>query len=211
MFLSKFNRKERFFVAVDAAGGDHEELHAPSLQLTDAFREKLEAAIGIPVPVHAWASIDYHLNWLHAALQWKANPGLLHEKTIRNDRFAADGLELVLRNQEDIDLIVAWTAPCGGLMVVLVEAKAYGRWTNKQVGHKVHRLVAIVDSARSAGLSFTPLLVLAGPTPPSQKLDTAGWPVWGQDKDGRPMFMELPVAGARLSVQRADDWGNPCE
>ncbi|MEI2621675.1 MAG: hypothetical protein V9G09_13170 [Candidatus Nanopelagicales bacterium] len=138
MFLSKFNRKERFFVAVDAAGGDHEELHAPSLQLTDAFREKLEAAIGIPVPVHAWASIDYHLNWLHAALQWKANPGLLHEKTIRNDRFAADGLELVLRNQEDIDLIVAWTAPCGGLMVVLVEAKAYGRWTNKQVGHKVH-------------------------------------------------------------------------
>lgn len=205
VFLSKFNCKERFFVVVDAVGGDHDELHEPSLRLTEAFRRKLEATIGMPVPAHAWASIDFHLNWLHAALQWKTEPGLLHQVA---DRFTADGVELVSGNQEDIDLIVAWTAPVGEPVVVFIEAKAYSPWTNKQVGHKVPRLTAIVGSAISVGLAFTPLLVLAGPTPPSQGLDVSGWPTWGQG-DGQPLYLELPVAGARLGVERVDEGGRP--
>jgi len=205
VFLSKFNRKERFFVVVDAAGEGQDELHAPSLRLTEAFRQKLEATIGMPVPAHAWASIDFHLNWLHAALQWKTNPGLLHQA---RDRFTADGVELVSGNQEDVDLIVAWTATGGESVVVFIEAKAYSSWTNKQVGHKVPRLTAIVDSAISAGLTFTPLLVLASPTRPSQGLDVSGWPTWGH-RDGRPLYLELPVAGARLGVERVDEGGRP--
>ena len=206
VFLSRFNRKERFFVAIDAAGGDQDELHAPSMRLADDFRKKLEESIRMPVPAHAWATIDYHLNWLHAGLQWKANPGVQHEAA---DRFTADGVELVSGNQEDIDLIVAWTTSEGESVVVFVEAKAYSSWTNRQVGHKVPRLVAIVDNAKSTGLSFTPRLVLAGPTPPSPKLDTAWWPEWGRGEDGQPMFMELPVPGARLSVERVNADGIP--
>ncbi len=204
--LSRFNRKERFFVAMDASGGDNEELHAPSLRLADDFRQKLAASIGMPVPAHAWATIDYHLNWLHAGLQWKANPGVLHEVA---DRYTADGVELVSGNQEDIDLIVAWTTSEGEPVVVFLEAKAYSSWTNKQVGHKMPRLVAIVGHAKSAGLPFRPVLVLAGPTPPSPKLDTAWWPEWGRGEDGQPMFMDLPVPGARLSVERVNADGIP--
>lgn len=205
VLLSKFNRKERFFVVVDAVGGDRDELHEPSLRLTADFRQKLEATIRMPVPAHAWASIDFHLNWLHAALQWKTEPGLLHQVA---DRFTADGVELVSGNQEDIDLIVAWTSDDGEPVVVFIEAKAYSSWTNKQVGHKVPRLTAILDSAISAGLALSPLLVLSGPARPSQALDVSGWPTWGQG-DGQPLYLELPVAGLRLGVERVGEDGKP--
>lgn len=123
------------------------------------------------------------------------------------DRFIADGVELVSGNQGDIDLIVAWTSDDGDPVVVFIKAKAYSPWTNKQVGHKVPRLTAIVDSAISVGLTFTPRLVLAGPTPRSQGLDVLGWPAWGQ-RDGQPLFLQLPIAGSRLSVERVDEGGS---
>lgn len=205
VLLSKFNRKERFFVVVDAVGGDIEELHEPSLRLTDAFRSRLEEAIGVPVPAHAWATVDYHLNWLHAGLQWKAGAHRPYQDEILSRR-ANGAVELVSGNQEDVDLIVAWTADDDTPYVVFIEAKAFGSWTNKQMGHKVPRLSAIVEHARGAGLDFTPVLVLSSPRRPS-KLDAAKWPAWALSPDGNPRYMSLRTAGPRLGVERCDTNG----
>jgi len=81
--LSAFNRKERLFLLGYASGGlDNLELHAPGLRLSHDFRTNLAAAIDLPVPAHAWADVDYHLSWLHAAVQCTAaSPGPANSTT----------------------------------------------------------------------------------------------------------------------------------
>lgn len=132
--LSQLNRKERFFLLAHAAGEESGELHGESLRLTPPFREALASAAGLdePVPEHAWASFDYHLDWLHGALQWAAGasyPGS-GPFALRTVPSAADeDVALVRGSQEDVDLIVAWVGSDGTPHLILVEAKgtAYGR------------------------------------------------------------------------------------
>jgi hypothetical protein len=206
VYLSKFNRKERFFVVADATGEESGELHEPSLHLTEGFRSRLGDAIGTEVPAHAWAAVDYHLNWLHAALQWKAGATHPYQRGELASRFAVGGVELVSGNQEDVDLIVSWTGVGGVAQVVFVEAKAYGSWANSQMGHKIPRLTAIVEQARSAGLDVEPRLVLSSPKRPV-KLRTDDWPAWALTRDGGLRWMRLAAAGPRLGVERCDDSG----
>ena len=57
--MESFNRKERFLLIRQALG---------TFRLIDDFRTKLGRAIDLTIPQAAFIAIDYHLDWLAAAL-----------------------------------------------------------------------------------------------------------------------------------------------
>ena len=221
--LSAFNRKERFFVTTQATGLlTHAEIHGAALPLSAAWRRRLTEVLGVEVPAHAYAATDFHLSWLHAALSWwqgrafprqvadfpnVSNPAAQTVTSLQGE--AADAApaptRLVDGSQEDIDLLVSWSAP-EGTYVVAVEAKAYGAWSNGQMKSKVARLRQI--DAAAGGHRAIMRLVLTSRRPPQQLL-TEGWPSWATDEDGGVLWMPLSAPGLRLATTRCDDQGRP--
>lgn len=197
--LQRFNRKERFIVA--------EWLLAPApFSLGQTARSKLASALGdrgvSEVPKNAFVAIDYHLDWVYAALcihkgDWTVDGGSPYPRP--------DGSELTA-NQEDIDAIVAWTAPKGTAHIVLIEAKAYTGWTNKQLQSKADRLSAIFgETGDNWGNAVDPHFILAGPKP-ATGIDDSSWPKWMRS----PATIDLPApVGPRSAVTRCDDHGRP--
>jgi hypothetical protein len=66
--LDALNRKERYFVFTQAT--DNAEL-----RLGPTFRRTLSTAVGFEVPESSRAYIDYHIDWIHAAVELARNPG----------------------------------------------------------------------------------------------------------------------------------------
>jgi len=198
--LSAFTRKERLFLFGFAAGGlETSELHSPSLQLSATFRAALGDVTCRSIPAHAWASVDYHLDWLHAALQWHSGASVPLQPQDLLRTTTRDGASLVAGSQEDTDLVVAW-ADEEKAHVVLVEAKAYGAWDNKQAASKVARIAAI----RAAGGEHVDLrLALCSPRKP-EKLATLDWPQWARDHKGKVSWLRLPVPNLRVTTERCD-------
>ena len=60
-WLESFNRKERFFLIGNALGNT-------DFSLSDEYRTKLGAVLGIHPPKDAFVAMDYHLDWIHAGL-----------------------------------------------------------------------------------------------------------------------------------------------
>lgn len=196
--LRRFNRKERFIVA--------EWLLAPApFSLGRDTREELARVLrprGVSaVPTDAFVAIDYHLDWLYAALSihtghWDPDDGAVHARPPE---------PALTANQEDVDAIVAWSGPEGGATIVLIEAKAYSGWTNKQLQSKANRLGAIFGPGGDNWKAVTPHFVLAGPKP-SQGVDDTNWPRWMRS----PATIDLPApTGQRSAVTRCDDDGRP--
>jgi len=207
--LSAFTRKERLFLFGFASGAlDEVELHSPAMRLDSRFRAALGTALGLDIPAHAWASVDFHLSWLHAALQWHkgvVRPGQLYDLpyTATDEGTATDDNPAwITGSQEDADLIVVWTAN-GRPQVVLLEAKAYGAWSNKQALSKVKRVGAI---RTAAGGDVDLRLVLSSPARP-QKLDLAQWPEWAVSPKREPYWLRLPVPRLRVATERCDPHG----
>ncbi len=202
--LSAFNRKERLFLLGYASGGlDPLELHAPGLRLSLAFRTSLEAAIDLPVPAHAWAGVDYHLSWLHAAVQWHRGitwPGQLSDFPPINDP-AGEGL--ITGTQQDADLIVAW-ADQEQTRVVLIEAKGYSSWDNAQATAKLARIGAIKDAA---GSDIDIRFVLTSPRRP-EKLNLSAWPTWALTTACQPFWLSMPTPRLRVKTERCDPQGH---
>lgn len=117
------------------------ELHGESLDLSPAYREALGEAVGLdtPVPGHAWAAFDYHLDWLHAAMQWSAGRAWPGQDAGFDERRTGESTDLVRGSQEDLDLILCWVDPGPITRLVLVEAKGYGAWSSKQAESKIRR------------------------------------------------------------------------
>lgn len=115
--LESFNRKERFFLVSQALGN-------PKFELSTGFREKLGEKVGltaqgIEIPSNAFAAMDYHLNWVHAAL-------VLSHHTDESERRSRLDIEGATEsNQRDIDLLVAFKDNAGIYHLIFVEAKGY--------------------------------------------------------------------------------------
>ena len=146
--LGAFNRKERFFVTTQAAGLlTNAEMHGPSIPLAAPLRRRLGDVLGLNVPAHAYATVDYHLSWLHAGLAWWRGDAWPGQTSDYPQTTGTEGPAWIDGSQEDIDLLVCW-ADDHGQHVVGVEAKAYGAWSNAQVASKVARLGAIRNQCR---------------------------------------------------------------
>lgn len=194
--LKLFNRKERFWVIQTALG-------PPSAKLSADFCEALNRVLeGRAEPVSsasAWWAIDYHLDWLQAAL-------LLHPKVATPEPRPlvelSEGKYDIQGQQEDVDLVVAH-----GRDLILIEAKAFGSWSNPQLISKAKRLKALPVCAES-GLMLPRAdlqeedrvrlhFLLMSPNPP-QKLEEGAsppWPEWGK-RDGQRLWLELQVEHA---------------
>ena len=184
--LEALNRKERYFLFAYATGnGDR------GLTLSEGFRDKLSEAAGLPVPPHAVGFIDYHIDWIYAAVQLAREPeGPVVRANWQGGPFGpkSDPFKpwVSTGNQEDIDLLVAFERD-GITTLILVEAKAETSWTNKQLWSKAERLRRIFGGeAVAAGASIQPIVCLmspkksAGLAPPPGKQ----WPEW--------MLLSLP-------------------
>src|SRR5690348_8428986 len=90
--LASLNRKERFYLVGWALGN-------PTFRLSDEFRQQLGDQLGVVAPEHAFAAMDYHLDWLYAALAVAAH-------ATDSGPYQNDGG--VTGTQEDVDLLVAF-------------------------------------------------------------------------------------------------------
>jgi len=185
--LKSFNRKERFWLIRNALGPASE-------TLDEAFRRRLQQAIGVEVPATAWWAMDYHLDWLVGALTMLARGDAAFASHPNDQR-------LVCGNQEDMDLVVAFDRT-----LVLIEAKGDTAWSNEQFQGKVKRL----EGLQAAGLMPSPLrlfFVLTSPRPPVGLVPKEGtrWSPWMCDDQERPLFFPLEMPTEFWKVTRWDD------
>lgn len=206
--LEAFNRKERYFLLGGAALGlSEDEISGPSMTLASGFRDAIGSVTGWEVPAHAWVGMDYHLGWLHAALRWVEGDTWPHKHPPLPENTSDAGVSLVSGNQEDSDLIIGWSTPQGD-RVVLVEAKAYGAWTKKQLESKLTRVHGILEARTGSPPPCDIQFVLASPKPPT--LTAGDFPEFefAWHPNGTALaWVPLPVPGARLGTTRTDDAG----
>ena len=191
--LRRLNRKERYHLVGQALGNR-------DFRTSDAFRNAVGSATGLTIPADAFVAMDYHLNWIHAAILICGDPG---QATF------AHGIDVTTAgNQEDADLLIAFDeGPKTHL--ILVEAKAATGWTNKQMNSKARRLAGIFGESGTKIPEVQPHFVLASPRPPRQ-LALDGWPTW-MKQDGSPSgtvrWLKLEMPSNFQQVIRCDAAG----
>jgi hypothetical protein len=139
--LAQFNRKERYWLLRNALGQQTDADNVPSApQLSESFRFRLGRHLSYDIPPTAWWAMDYHLDWLYAAIVLlRGNPQIHYNNDSRG----------IQANQEDIDFIIAFDKT-----LILIEAKGDTPWSNEQLSSKKARLDLIF---KSLGTDFQPL------------------------------------------------------
>jgi hypothetical protein len=178
--LRNYDRKERAWLVRNFIGRER-------ATLCPKFCEELTSTLGLSPPITslAWWGIDFHLEWLEAALSERS---LAVKRAPRN-------------TIQDIDFIVA-----EGDQVVLIEVKGFRGWDNAPLGKKMKRLGDLpVDNAGYAHVAATgerlrfhfalmsprPLAV-SRKSPAELRLKLDGWPEWAL-RNGRrqPFWIKL--------------------
>ena len=200
--LESFNRKERFFLVAQALGCSNS-AGEPAFSLSDSFRKQLDEIIkptAIPEePAMVFVAMDYHLDWLQAALI------LAHTSQDEKSKFCNDGKEgqIIKGTQEDVDLLVAFKAG-ETFHLILVEAKAYSGWTNKQLLSKAERLRTIFGENGKKWSDVQPYFCVMSPKE-SEGLKLECLPKWmlynGDQLQWLPL--QLPKSKRRV-VSRCD-------
>ena len=183
--LRDLNSKERFFLVGYALGN-------PTFKPGHEFRNALGTKLGLPIPEDAFCAMDYHIDWIHAALVASRHGVDAH---YRNDG-------LIMAQQEDVDLLVAFERN-GIVHLILIEAKAATAWTNGQAESKIERLKKIFGNDADRWSGVRPHFVLMSPTRPA-RLHT-NWPYWAVDGNLQPLWIPLPIPDSLLKVSRWDD------
>ena len=188
--LESLNRKERFFVISQALG---------NFQLGDNFRRELGETIQLSIPAGSFTAMDYHLDWLTAALY-------AYERGDAEKLFDNPQQQIVRGTQEDIDLLIAFR-DSERYHIVLVEAKGATGWTNRQMRSKADRLSEIFGSQGDRYPEVQPHFCLMSPRPP-QRLEASQWPEWMRKDEGF-YRLELYFLRGRKKVTRCDADGEP--
>ena len=203
--LESFNRKERFFLIAQALGCSN--CGEPAFSLSDSFRklldEKLELTnIGAAIPqkpAMVFVAMDYHLDWLQAALI------LAHTSQDEKLEFDNEGKEgqIIMGTQEDVDLLVAFKAD-EMFHVILVEAKAYSGWTKKQLSSKAARLRTIFGENGKKWSDVQPYFCVMSPKESerlnSGPLPSGPLPKWMLDDKDELQWLPLQLPKSKRRV-----------
>jgi hypothetical protein len=198
--LELFNRKERNLLVRLALGHKKEN----PLRLSDSFRRDVGTKLAIDIPLEAWWATDFHFSWLAGALRVHAQGA--EDSLTPQQNLPSGARYLVEGNQEDIDLVIAT-----GTHLMMIEAKAYGAWSNSQMASKIQRLNLLhqyyetLPRASEQPIQFHFLLI--SPTEPERLL--ADWPTWvykGGEK--KIPWIPLPLEETVFEVTRCDREGN---
>jgi len=188
--LRNLYRKERFLVLNFAAGeGDGR----PPLSL--AFRKSIRASLDLnhPIPANAFWAIDYHLDWIRAAVE------LSTSSAPRTEPLPGK----LLGTQEDVDLLVAYPH-AGRTVLILIEAKGVTGWNQKQLNSKVNTLRQIFGNGRR-GLLLRWALAAPEKNPPIN-IDCNNWPPWMR-KRSKPYWIAIPMPFRVDRLERCDSKG----
>ena len=157
------------------------------------------------MPDHAFVAMDYHLDWIQMALHLAENPA-----PNPGEAFPNPGFNDINKDQEDIDLLVGFEAAnriSPATHLVLIEAKAYLPWTNKQLKSKTCRLREIFgEDGRRAGVVEPHFVLMTGRK--SDNIETATWPAWTKDAQEKPFWLEYELP-SRRKVTRCTQAGKP--
>ena len=195
--LESFNRKERFFLLAQALGCSNS--GEPAFSLSDSFRKQLNENIDVAIPLKVFVAMDYHLDWLQAALYHSKCGKLEFSNKDENKDEVIEG------TQEDVDLLVAFKAR-ETFHLILVEAKAYFDWNNKQLLSKAKRLRTIFGEDGKKWSNVQPYFRAMGPKNPnkSKRLKLECLPKWMLNDDKLQwLCLQLPK-GERRKVSRFD-------
>lgn len=202
--LESFNRKERFFLVAQAL---YDERPA-SFKLSVTFRQELGEALKLTIPEEGpekkvFVAMDYHLNWVHAALV-ETHPEQYGVGPFSN----TDGI--IVGNQQDIDLLVAFPEGTSHHLI-LIEAKAYGRWDKDQLQLKAPQLGKIFGADGKKYGDVKPHFLLMSPEKqgallPQWMRQDVPWPWWILQGKEFPVHLplSLPPKSLRLNVGRCD-------
>lgn len=133
--LRHFNRKERYWLLNDALG---------SPPISNDYLKHLATTLGIAVPEgNVWWAMDYHFDWLHAALLCFERGCTIDslsepQSNVANDADSTQKETYIKGNQRDIDLIIAFEQT-----LLLIEAKGDGAWSQRQMKRKAERIKAL--------------------------------------------------------------------
>lgn len=191
--LQRFNRKERYFLIGMALGN-------PEFKLNSAFRQQLSKKYGLAVPDAAFVAMDYHLNWIFAAA------ALAFDNPVRDNIFANKG-GIVDGTQEDVDLLVAFEDKFSMNHVIMLEAKGFTAFSNRQFKHKIDRLRSIFGEDGHRWPEVKPYFGLVSPRE-SRKLQAEICPSWLKVENEIPWF-EMPLPDNRLILYGCDKQGRP--
>ena len=186
--LQAFNRKECYYLLAAA-------MDVSRFTLGSRFREKLGALFAVDIPRDAFAAVDYHLDWLYAALT------LLHDPDIdihpNKDRF-------LHASTEDIDFLVAFAA-ADEYHLIFLEAKGVTSFSNEQLRSKLVRLEALFQGHDKESPYVIPHFALVSPREPV-RLDYGDWPSWAYP-GGKVKWLELPIGHHLLQAVRCNSLG----
>ena len=205
--LESFNRKERFFLIAQALGCSNS--GEPAFSLSDSFRKQLNKIfkltnidVAIPEePAMVFVAMDYHLDWLQAALT-------LADNQDGESKFSNKGEKgpVIEGTQKDVDLLVAFKAG-ETFHLILVEAKAYSVWTNDQLSSKAARLRTIFGEDGKKWSDVQPYFWTMAPRDPnkSKRLRRECLPKWmlNNDRELQWLRLQLPKSKRRM-VRRCD-------
>lgn len=190
--LESLNRKERFFLVGDALGNRN-------FRLGTDFRKRLESVLGLAVPSDAWAAMDYHLDWISAAVHMVANGHEFGEVWSNPEESP-----IVRGTQEDVDLIIGFRDG-SKTVLILVEAKGDTSWSNRQMKSKAERLGLIFGHGNGESEGIVTSFVVTSPSEPTERLVTDDWPNWMVKDDRRPRWMPMDMTGRRQLIRCDED------
>lgn len=214
--LESLNRKERFFLLGHALGN-------PTFRLSESFLTSLSYEVGIEVPPDARCWMDYHLDWVYAALEIAKtgsegphpSPAFLVAPEGAPDYRAKTSKEPynINTNQEDCDLLVAFDSS-GVTYLIFVEAKGVTDFGNRQLHSKARRLRRIFGKEGDSYEEVLPYFVLASPSKPaiatksSKGLSIDELPSW-MLRRREFYWVNLPLPRVRRVLERIDSNGSP--
>ena len=197
--LASLNRKERHWLLASVLGNDHPPL---SEKFVAGLGAALEGSGCPPVPRTAWWSIDYHLDWIAAALvllrRADGRRGEIGYDPVDNldpgDGSSKGAVQILRGNQEDADLLI-----CFERRLIFIEAKAGTGWSREQMKRKVYRLAEIKQLAEPTGVKIH--LVLTSPRSTNVHLHEVAeavsyWPDELLGPGGNPFHMPMTFGGA---------------
>ncbi|ADP69357.1 hypothetical protein Rvan_0067 [Rhodomicrobium vannielii ATCC 17100] len=187
--LKHFNRKERYWVL-------NELLDFQSTHISENFRSRLRTELGIEVPANAWWAMDYHFDWLHAALACAENKCAVEDLS-----FQLNDPQVIKGNQEDIDLIIAFDET-----VLLIEAKGASGWNPAQMLSKSNRIKNLPPFPDTLDVR----LVLLSPHKPSNAFWEGDWVDLIREKIRKaPSWVPLTFGDSSpfFAVTRCDEKG----
>ena len=198
--LKRFNRKERHWLVRDTLG-------SASARLDKGFTDRVQTAVRLRDPdfkidPEAWWAIDFHIDWLIAALHMLRHGPESATSPQLNDP------PLITGSQQDIDLVIA-----SGSTLVLVEAKGIGSWSGEGLDTKVARLSSlppwIIEPSGVSGEIQIHFLLCSPGKPPI--LNLISWPSW-MKADNQLLHINLNVKAEPepfLRVTRCSSAGTP--